>query len=44
MNRKKFLASVTTAVAPFVAFSKINKPLKELIAADEDKTDRKSVV
>src|ERR1700733_7068958 len=37
MDRKKFIASVTTATVPFVAFSKINKPLKELIGADEDK-------
>jgi muramoyltetrapeptide carboxypeptidase len=38
MNRKKFIASITAATAPFVAFSKINKPLKELIATDEDKS------
>ncbi len=37
MNRKKFIASITAATAPFVAFSKINKPLKDLIIADEDK-------
>ena len=36
MNRKKFIASITAAAAPFVAFSKINKPLKEFIVADED--------
>jgi len=38
MNRKKFIASVTAATAPFLAFSKINKPLKELIIGDEDKS------
>src|SRR5205814_3705520 len=38
MNRKKFIASVTAATAPFMAFAKINKPLKEFIAADEDKS------
>ena len=38
MNRKKFIAAASAIATPFLGFSKINKPLKELIAADEDKT------
>ena len=37
MNRKKFIASVTAAAAPFAAFSKIHESVNELIIGDEDK-------